>query len=82
MLAAIAPVPTYGFVLSLPEAKAKNAAAQVLDASDGWSNMVRPVPQLGGVEQGIHLLGSGDNNVVNFLSLDHSDAYRRCVRLF
>jgi hypothetical protein len=39
MLAAIAAVPTYGFVLSLDEAKAKNAAAQVL---------VAPEPQLGG----------------------------------
>jgi hypothetical protein len=73
MLAAIAPVPTYGFVLSLPEAKAKNAATPVLDAPDGWSNMVRPVPQLGVHDEGIYLLGTGDNNVVNFLSLDHSD---------
>jgi hypothetical protein len=45
----------------------------VLDASDGWSNVVRPVPQLGVFEEGNHLLGTGDNNVVNFLSLDHSD---------
>jgi hypothetical protein len=41
MLAAIAPVPTYGFVLTVDEAKAKNAAAQLV---------VAPEPQLGGFQ--------------------------------
>jgi hypothetical protein len=71
MLAAIAPVPTCGFLLSLDDAKARNAAAKTASAK---TTAQASEPQLGGFVEGIHLCiqGSGGNNVVNFLSLDHS----------
>jgi hypothetical protein len=65
MLAAIAPVPTYGFVLSLDEAKAGNAAALA---------RVAPEPQLGPmIAAGFaDQLAQASALHDNHLSLDHS----------